>query len=158
MGKTGYLWDELYMEHDTGYGHPERPERLAAIDKQLRKNSFYNDLVRIEKKKADYKYIEAIHDRSYIDRVEKEIKGGTRYLDSMDTGVCEKSFDIALYAVGGCLNMCDAVMKDEIDNGFCAVRPPGHHAERKIAAGFCIFNNIAIAARLGLINGNITFQ
>ncbi len=147
MGKTAYLFDEIYMEHDTGYGHPERPQRLAAIDNQLKKNSFYNDLVKKKKKKSDYKYIEAIHDRDYIERVEKEIAGGTKYLDSMDTGVCEKSFEIALYAVGGCLNMCDTIMKDEADTGFCAARPPGHHAERRMAAGFCIFNNIAIAAR-----------
>ncbi len=147
MGKTAYLYNEIYMEHDTGWGHPERAERLPAIDKKLRSNDFYDDLVRVDIKKADYKYIEMIHDRKYIDRVEKEISGGTRYLDSMDTAVCERSFEIALYAVGGCLNMCDTVMSGKAINGFCAARPPGHHAERTYAAGFCIFNNIAICAK-----------
>lgn len=147
MGKTAYLYNEIYTEHDTGWGHPERSERLPAIDNQLRKNPFYKELIMIDIKKSDYKYIEAIHDRSYIERVEKEISRGTKYLDSMDTAVCDRSFEIALYAVGGCLNMCDTIMKGEADNGFCAARPPGHHAERTYAAGFCIFNNIAICAR-----------
>ena len=147
MSKTAYLYNEIYMEHDTGWGHPERAERLPAIDKKLQSNDFYNDLVRVDIKKADYKYIEMIHDRKYIDRVEKEISRGTKYLDSMDTAVCGRSFEVALYAAGGCLNMCDTVMSGKAANGFCAARPPGHHAERTYAAGFCIFNNIAICAK-----------
>ncbi len=147
MGNTAYLYNEIYMEHDTGWGHPERAERLPAIDKKLRSNDFYNDLVRVDIKKADHKYIEMIHDRKYIERVENEISSGTRYLDSMDTAVCPRSFEIALYAVGGCLNLCDTIMSGKAVNGFGAARPPGHHAERTYAAGFCIFNNIAICAK-----------
>ena len=140
MGKTAYLFNEIYMEHDTGWGHPERSERLPAIDNKLRENSFYDELIRVDIKKADYEYIELIHDRKYIDRVEREINSGVRYLDSMDTTVCSRSFEVALYAVGGCLNMCDLIMSGEADTGFCAARPPGHHAEYSYAAGFCIFN------------------
>jgi acetoin utilization deacetylase AcuC-like enzyme len=147
MGKTAYLWDRIFLEHKTEWGHPERPERLSAIDKKLSAAPYYKDLVRIQPKKADYRHIELVHERSYILRVKDEIEGGTEYLDSMDTSVCARSFEVALYAVGGCLNMCDAVMKGDAARGFCAVRPPGHHAERDYAAGFCIFNNIAIAAR-----------
>jgi len=95
----------------------------------------------------EMKYIEAIHSKSYIQRVENEIKDGISYLDSMDTAVCRDSYDVALKAVGGSLNMCDAVMEGRANNGFCAIRPPGHHAEWDYAAGFCIFNNIAISAR-----------
>ena len=147
MGKTAYLYDEIYMEHNTGWGHPERPERLRAIDDNLKSCKFYNDLIRVEKKIADLKYIELIHDRKYINRAKKEIESGMSNLDSMDTVICGKSFEVALYAVGGCLNMCDCIMKGDAENGFCVIRPPGHHAEKNSAAGFCIFNNIAIAAR-----------
>ncbi len=147
MGKTAYLFDDIFMAHDTGGGHPERPERLTAIDDKLKTNAFYDELIRVEKKKADYQYIEMIHSADYIERVKREIEGGTRFFDSMDTVVCSKSFEIALYAVGGCLNMCDTVMNGNADTGFCATRPPGHHAEYDFAAGFCIFNNIAICAK-----------
>lgn len=147
MAKTAYLYDRIFLEHDTGWGHPECSERLQAIDAKLKAAPYYRDLVRVDPKQADYKYIELIHDRSYIARVKKEIEGGTEYLDSMDTGVCPRSFEVALFAAGGGLAMCDIIMKGKAAHGFCAVRPPGHHAERDYAAGFCIFNNIAIAAR-----------
>ena len=79
--------------------------------------------------------------------MKSEIESGNRFLDSMDTVVSPMSFEAALYAVGGCLNMCDTVMENRASAGFCAIRPPGHHAERNYAAGFCIFNNIAICAK-----------
>lgn len=146
MGKTAYLYDEIYLEHDTGWGHPECPERLVAIDSRLKKCSFYSDLVRVKAVKADLKYIEMIHSRNYIDEVKRNVERGMHALDP-DTTVGDKSYDVALYAVGGCLNMCDAIVKGKAVNGFCAIRPPGHHAEWDYAAGFCLFNNIAIAAR-----------
>lgn len=147
MGKTAYCFDPIYLQHDSGWGHPERAERLIAIDTKLQSFDFYEGLVRIKPVRADYSHIERIHSRDYILRVKHEIESGIDYLDSMDTGVCKKSFDVALYAVGGGLAMCDAIMRGDAVHGFCAVRPPGHHAERDYAAGFCIFNNIAIAAR-----------
>ena len=147
MGKTAYLYDPIYLQHQTEWGHPERPERLTAIDKKLREAPYYSELLRVTPRKADYKFIELIHDHSYITRVKKEVESGESYLDSMDTSICGKSFEVALYAAGGGLAMCDAIMRGEAVHGFCAVRPPGHHAERDYAAGFCIFNNIAIAAR-----------
>ena len=147
MGATAYLYDEIYMGHDTGWGHPERPERLRAIDDNLKSSKFYNDLMRVEKQIADYEYIELIHDKSYINRVKKDIESGYSNLDSMDTVICERSFEVALYAVGGSLKMCDCIINGDAENGFCVIRPPGHHAERDRAAGFCIFNNIAIAAK-----------
>lgn len=146
MGKTAYLYDEIYLEHDTGWGHPECPERLVAIDNRLKKCSFYSDLVRVKAAKADLKYIEMIHSRSYIDEVKKNVERGMHALDP-DTTVGARSYDVALSAVGGCLNMCDTIVKGKALNGFCSIRPPGHHAERDYAAGFCLFNNIAIAAR-----------
>lgn len=147
MVPTAYLFDPIYMDHDTGWGHPERPERLAAIDQKLREKEYYKDLVKVDPVEADIAIIEKIHSPDYIKRVKKEIESGIHYLDSMDTAVCSKSYQIALLAAGGGLKMCDVIMKDQAKRGFCAVRPPGHHAEYDYAAGFCIFNNIAIAAR-----------
>ncbi|MBN2039096.1 MAG: histone deacetylase [Spirochaetes bacterium] len=147
MQPCAYLYDDIYLKHDTGSGHPERPERLTAIDKRIRSLPFYDNLVKIEKNKALIECIELIHDKDYINRIKSEIESGTVYLDSMDTVVCRDSFEVALYAAGGCMNMCDTVMDKKAYTGFCAIRPPGHHAERAQAAGFCIFNNIAICAK-----------
>jgi acetoin utilization deacetylase AcuC-like enzyme len=144
---TAYLFDPVFLKHTTGWGHPERPERLEAIHSAIASAAYYNDLVKVAASLAEMKYIELIHSRSYILRAEQEIKSGASHLDSMDTVVCRKSYDVALMAVGGSLNVCDTLMKGAAVNGFCAVRPPGHHAEKDYAAGFCIFNNIAIAAR-----------
>lgn len=147
MAKVAYLYDDIYLQHDTGYAHPECPERLEVINTKIKSLPFYEDILKVEKKKADYKYIEMIHDRQYIERVKSEIESGNRFLDSMDTVISNMSFEAALFAAGGCLNMCDVIMTKKANCGFCAVRPPGHHAERNYAAGFCIFNNIAISAK-----------
>lgn len=144
---TAYLYDPIYTKHKTGWGHPEKPERLEAINNAIMTTSYYNDLIKIIPSLPDMKYIEMIHSKEYIQRVEKQIKNGISYLDSMDTEVCRQSYEVALFAVGGSLNMCDAIMTKTAINGFCAIRPPGHHAEYDYAAGFCIFNNIAIAAK-----------
>lgn len=147
MGRTAYCFDPIYLEHQTEWGHPERAERLIAIDTMLQTRPYYRDLVRIAPRRADQKHIELVHDPAYIQRAREEIERGDDYFDSMDTSVCKRSYEVALYAAGGALAMCDAIMEGKAENGFCAVRPPGHHAERDYAAGFCIFNNIAIAAR-----------
>jgi acetoin utilization deacetylase AcuC-like enzyme len=144
---TAYLFDPIFMRHRTGPGHPEKPERCAAINDAIVAAPYYRDLVKITPSLPEMKYLELVHAKSYIQRVREEIQGGTSYLDSMDTAVCRESYDVALNAVGGCLNMCDAIMAGKAVNGFCSVRPPGHHAEWDSAAGFCIFNNIAVAAR-----------
>jgi acetoin utilization deacetylase AcuC-like enzyme len=144
---TAYLHDSRYMDHKTGWGHPERPERLSAIHRALQAAPYYQKLVKISPAMPDIKHIEKIHSPAYIQRVEKEIASGISYLDSMDTAVSRESYEIALLAVGGSLALCDAIVSGKAQNGFAAVRPPGHHAEHDYAAGFCIFNNIAIAAK-----------
>jgi acetoin utilization deacetylase AcuC-like enzyme len=144
---TAYLYNQIYMMHDTGQGHPEKPERIEAINKAIMSAPFYARLLKITPSLPEMKYIEMIHAKSYIQRAEQEIKAGISYLDSMDTAVCTSSYDVALQAVGGGLAICDAIIEGRARNGFCAIRPPGHHAEWDYAAGFCIFNNIAIAAR-----------
>lgn len=146
MSATAYLFDKIFLTHKPGLGHPERPERLSAIHRKITGSPLYGKLLLIAPDKPDMKYIESNHSTSYIAEVKKKIESGTGFLD-MDTGVSENSFEAALSAVGGSLKMCDAVMSGQAVNGFCAVRPPGHHAEYDYASGFCIFNNIAIAAR-----------
>jgi len=143
---TAYLYDPIFLKHQTGPGHPERPERCSAIHGAISAAPYYGDLVKIRASIPDLKYVEMVHARSYIQRVKEEVAGGISHLDSLDTAVSRDSYNVALNAVGGSLNLCDAIMTGKASAGFCAVRPPGHHAEWDSAAGFCIFNTIAIAA------------
>ncbi len=147
MNKTGLLYDPRYLLHDTGNFHPEMAERLNAIIKGLEDGGVMGDLVRITARPAEMKWIEAVHDVDYIRRFEEACLGGRTMLDFPDNQMCQDTFEIAMLAVGGVLNTVDRVMSGDLDNAFCLVRPPGHHAEVATAMGFCYFNNIAIAAR-----------
>ena len=118
MVPTAYLFDPVYMDHDTGWGHPERPERLAAIDQKLRQQPYYKSLIKVEPKIGAKRYIELVHSPDYVKRVKEEIESGVHYLDSMDTAVCKRSYEVALLAVGGSLNMCDAIISERQSEGF----------------------------------------
>jgi acetoin utilization deacetylase AcuC-like enzyme len=147
MHRTGLVLDDRYQLHDTGQGHPERAERLAAIAKRLEQDGITSRTVRIPPKPADLESIAQIHDRRYIERVREACEHGERYIDTPDSAICTRSYEIALLAVGGLLELADAVATGRCANGFAAVRPPGHHAERNRSMGFCLFNNVAIAAK-----------
>jgi len=146
LAAVGFVYDDIYLQHRTGGGHPERPERLDAIMAHLRRQDVLSDLVNIESHPADLAAIQAVHPGDYIHKIQNACKRGFHYLDS-DTVVCEDSFDAGLQAVGGVLAACDAVMQESVTTAFCALRPPGHHAEPNRAMGFCMFNNVAVAAR-----------
>ncbi len=147
MNKTGFLYDLRYLLHDTGPYHPEMAERLQAIYKGIEDAQLLPHLVRISAQRADLKWIREVHSDPYIRRFEEVCYSGNRFLDHQDNQMCVDTYDTALLAVGGVLETVRQVMNGDIDNAFCAVRPPGHHAERDQAMGFCYFNNVAIATR-----------
>jgi len=131
--------------HDTGYGHPENADRLRAINDALASPSF-NELKREEAPLADLADIERVHPKAYVEMVRASIpKRDHKFLDA-DTVVSPGSWNAALRAVGAALHAVDQVVAGKADNAFCAVRPPGHHAEPSRAMGFCLFSTVAIAA------------
>lgn len=147
---TGLLYDDIYLKHLAGNsGHPERPERLIAIRNALDKTGLMQTLYPIKARRVTQQELELVHKPSYIALVRRELANvqGFRELSTGDTLVSAGSLEAAEFAAGGVLNTVDAVMEGKVKNAFAAVRPPGHHATPTRGMGFCIFNNVAIAAR-----------
>ncbi len=147
---TGFVYDPVYLEHKTGPGFPERPGRLEAIVKRIRDTGLEAKLTAIRPLPDPRTWIEKVHTPAYVERVRKAVAACGDDIDHLDSGDCPvsaKSYDAALAAVGGVLAAVDAVMAGKVRNAFCAVRPPGHHALKERAMGFCLFNNVAVAAR-----------
>ena len=144
---TGFVYDERFLAHDAGAHHPERRERLESTIDHLRREEWFDELRAVPASPCDPAWLETVHDRELVDRARESCRRGLPFLDVADVGICPESYDIALLAAGGALALADGVARAEIDNGFALSRPPGHHAERNVALGFCLFNNVAIAAR-----------
>ncbi|HXG50851.1 MAG TPA: histone deacetylase [candidate division Zixibacteria bacterium] len=145
MSRTAIVVDADYLKHDPGFGHPERPERIEVLldlGEQLDRNRFE----RLPPRAASRDEIELCHGPDYVDLVASTSRANRFALDG-DTITCRDSFGVGLLAVGGFLRLLDAVAAGECRNGFALVRPPGHHALRDRAMGFCLFNTVAIGAR-----------
>jgi len=158
-GRTGYYIHRDCWKHEMGIGHPECPARLDAIEDRLLVTGVGDLLDRREAPLASLADIELAHERMYVaalrgmnDRlIEEEDAGGPAYAQiDTDTSMNRHTWTAALRAAGAALAATDAVMAGELENAFCSVRPPGHHAEKNKAMGFCFFNNVAIAARYAL--------
>ncbi|MDD4872306.1 MAG: histone deacetylase [Kiritimatiellae bacterium] len=147
MKQTGLICGTIYKEHMPGKAHPESPARYDAAIKGIAEKVTGDRILKIEPRQGTEKDVALCHTHEYIETARQDILSGWGSLSTGDTDVCEKSFDIALMAVGGVLNAVDAVFDGKVRNAFCAVRPPGHHATSERGMGFCIFNNVAIAAR-----------
>lgn len=144
---TALLADPISKEHDTGPGHPEQPLRFDAVVRALEQAGLLATLDRIPSRPATEDEIALCHGHRYIETARRDIRSGAPELSTGDTNVSARSWDVALAAAGGILNAVDAVVQGKAHNAFCVVRPPGHHARPNQGMGFCIFNNVAIAAR-----------
>jgi acetoin utilization deacetylase AcuC-like enzyme/formylglycine-generating enzyme required for sulfatase activity len=147
QAKTGFVYDELYLQHRTTPGHPESPQRLSAIIDRLKAAGLYTRLTPIAPRPASLPWLTTNHTAAYVRRVKSGCERGEDYIDSPDVPVSARSYDAAVLAAGGVLAAVDAVLRGDVTNAFCAVRPPGHHALADRAMGFCLFNNVAIGAR-----------
>lgn len=144
---THLLMDPIFKLHTTGGRHPERPERVDAVTQALKDAELLPKLGTIANRIAADDELLLCHTPDYVELVKREVAAGARVLSTGDTAVSEKSLEVALKAAGGLLNAVDAVVERKAKNAFCVVRPPGHHAAPDRGMGFCIFNNVAIAAR-----------
>jgi len=149
---TGFIYHPDYLKHETGGYHPERPQRLLAIVRSLQASGQWEELIHLTPREATQAEIERVHHPGYVDEVEWLTSRGGGYLD-LDTPLGAESFAVARLAAGGAVVAVDAVLRGEVQNAFVAVRPPGHHARPGRGMGFCLFNNIAIAARQALEQG-----
>ncbi len=148
MNKTGYIYHPQYLKHDTE-PHPENPGRLEAIQRKIESSKTYPHLIFPEPRRATDDELAANHNSSHIDHVRNSCRNGTRNLD-VDTVICPDSWDAALLSAGAGLTAVDQIIAGQLDNAFTTVRPPGHHAEKDHAMGFCLFNNVAVAARYAI--------
>jgi len=145
VSKTAIFYDPVFLKHDTG-AHPESADRLMAVLVALESAPFADRLEWITPDPASIEQLEAVHDPGYIRYVEDRCLSGARSLDA-DTIICPDSWRAATTAAGALIEAVDCVMDKSHANAFCAVRPPGHHAEKNRAMGFCLFNNVAIGVR-----------
>jgi len=140
---TAIVTSDTSINHETGLGHPEKPDRVTAVIENLKKNK---KLIWKKNKKFDHKILDFTHTPEYVEQVKNSFpKKGLVLLDA-DTVISPGSKDATYDAVGSIISAIDGVEKKEFKNAFCAVRPPGHHSEKEKSMGFCIYNNVAVGA------------
>ena len=151
--RTGYVYELAFLDHDLPH-HPENARRLRHIHRALCRHDLLANLRRLTARAATGDELRAVHSDSLVERVRQVAARGGGNLDP-DTYVNSRSFDVALLAAGGTVAAVEAVLSGQVDNAFALVRPPGHHATPKRAMGFCIFNNVAIAAQAARSSGAV---
>jgi acetoin utilization deacetylase AcuC-like enzyme len=139
--------DPLFREHLVGREHPECPERLDAVLNGLKAAGLTERLLRVDARPATEDEMLLCHTPEYLGVAKSDVASGRAYLSTGDTDITPNSWEIAVRAAGGVLNAVDAVLTGKASNAFCAVRPPGHHATASRGMGFCLLNNVALAAR-----------
>src|SRR6188472_1140684 len=138
MRNTGLLYDRRFLDHDTGTRHPESPERMAVLC-DLFESGAYRDLVRIDARAATEEELRRVHGHDHVSSVASSASRPHTQFDA-DTPASAGSFEAARLAAGGAIDIADAILRGDLDNGFAALRPPGHHAEADRPMGFCLFN------------------
>lgn len=144
--QTGYLTHPTCLKHEIGSDHPESPARIQAIEDRLIASGLLNYLAQYTAPRVTREQLLRVHTESYVRSVfERSPQADLIYLDG-DTAMNPYSLEAALHAAGAAVHAVDLVMTGRVENAFCNIRPPGHHAGRNNAAGFCLFNNVAVAA------------
>ncbi|MFC2019552.1 histone deacetylase [Chloroflexota bacterium] len=151
--KVGLVYHSIYLEHDTGQ-HPENARRLEAVMSHLNETGLRRKLIAIEPRAASPEELAAVHDARYISSLREQAQQGGGWLDA-DTFLSPRSYEAALYAAGGLIRATESVLGGDVGSAFALLRPPGHHAVRERAMGFCLFNNVAVAARYALAEGGL---
>ena len=147
MSVTGYLWDDAYLGHETTAIHPEKPARAAALATHRIARGLEGVVPRRPDLHLGMPWVRRTHEASYVARVASAYADNARALDAGDTVVREDTYDVALAAAAGACTLAREIATGSLDNGFCAIRPPGHHAGPQNARGYCVFNNAAVATR-----------
>jgi len=145
--KTGFYTNPIFLEHDTGF-HPENANRLRSIDEKIKLDGFSEKLKVYSGRVATSSEVQMLHTEKLISEIEVASQTGEKTFNTSDCVISPQTYNAAKHAVGSVLDAALEVAERRCDNAFCAVRPPGHHAENNIAMGFCFFNNVALVAEL----------
>ena len=153
MSNTAIVYDPIFLKHDQ-HGHPESAKRLEAIMNKISDSGLLKKITQLKSRRATIEEVKLCHSEDYFERVRYVCNSGGGYLDP-DTYTNKYSFDAAMIAVGSLVELTNSVINGQIKNGFALLRPPGHHALKDHAMGFCIFGNVAMAAKAALQNEEI---
>ncbi len=148
MDAVGLVLDPIFKRHLTGAGHPERPARYDAITRGLEARGLAARLTRVAPTPVALDLVHRVHSPEYVERLRAACRNGQPYIDEGDSAIGPESYEIALLAAGATVEAARCVARGELRRAFCAVRPPGHHCEVGRSMGFCLLNNVALAARV----------